>query len=124
MKRDVPATPFKVDGPNSTWTSSSELPENPVGQLATMTRAGAQEMATMTTLAKQGQRSSLSNAGGAAQQGGSASTGQLVEEFVKKVNYVLQGCGQTISKDDVRVVMASDQGTGYSEIYYRQGQRV
>ena len=91
MKRDVPATPFKVDGPNSIWTSSSELPENPVGQLATMTRAGAQEMATMTTLAKQGQRSSSSNAGGAAQQGGSASTGQLVEEFVKKVNYVLHG---------------------------------
>ena len=91
MKRDVPTTPFKIDGPNSTWTSSSELPENPVGQLTTMTRAGAQEMATMTTLAKQGQRSSSSNAGGAAQQGGSVSTGQLVEEFVKKVNYVLHG---------------------------------
>ena len=74
MKRDVPATPFKVDGPNSTWTS----PENPVGQLATMTQAGAQEVATMTTLARRGQRSSSSNAGGAAQQGGSTSTGQQV----------------------------------------------
>jgi hypothetical protein len=53
MKRDVPATPFEVDGPNSTWTSS-DSPENPVGQLATMTQAGAQEVATMTTLAKRG----------------------------------------------------------------------
>ena len=78
MKLDVPATPFKVHGPNSTWTSSSDSPENPVGQLATMTQAGAQEVATMTTLAKRGQRSSSSNAGGAAQQGGSTSTGQQI----------------------------------------------
>ena len=81
MKRDVPATPFKV-GPNSTWTS----PENPVGQLATMTQAGAQEVAAMTTLARRGQRSSSSNAGGAAQQGGSTSTGQQIPPSLHQYN--------------------------------------
>ena len=90
MKRDVPATPVKVDGPNSTWTSSSDSPENKVGQLATMTRAGAQEVATMTSLARRGQRSSSSNAGGAAQQGGSTSTGQQIPPslFQQQVNQV------------------------------------
>ena len=86
MKRDGPATPFKVDGPNSTWTSSSDSLENPVGQLATMTQAGAQEVATMTTLAKRGQRSSSSNAGGAAQQDGSTSTGQQIPPSLHQFN--------------------------------------
>ena len=67
MKQDVPATPFKVDGPNSTWTSSSDAPENPLGQLSTTIQASSQEMANMTTLAKRGQRSSSSTAGGTGQ---------------------------------------------------------
>ena len=86
MKRDVPATPFEVDGPNSTWTSSSDSPENPVGQLPTMTQAGAQEVATMTTPAKRGQRSSSPNAGGAAQQGGSTPTGQQIPPSLHQYN--------------------------------------
>ena len=86
MKCDVPATPFKVDGPNSTWTSSSESPENPVGQLSTTIQASSQEMANMTTLAKRGQRSSSPTAGGAAQQGGSASTGQQILPSLHQYN--------------------------------------
>ena len=86
MKRDVPATPFKVDGPNSTWTSSSESPENPVGQLSTTIQASSQEVANMTTLAKRGQKSSSSTAGGAAQQGGSASAGQQIPPSLHQYN--------------------------------------
>jgi hypothetical protein len=43
-----------------------------------------------------------------------------LEEFVKKVNYVLHGLktSDSIPKDNVRVVMASDQRTESSETHH------
>ena len=86
MKRDVPATPFKVDCPTSTWTSSSDSPEIPVGQLTGTIQSSAQEMANVTSLTRRGQRSSSSTAGGAAHWDGSAPAGQQIPTSLHQYN--------------------------------------
>ena len=78
MKRDARATPFKINGPTSTWTSSSDSPENPVGQLTHATQSSAQEVAEMSSMTRRGQRSSSSTAGGAAHGDGSSTAGQQI----------------------------------------------
>ena len=77
MKRVVPATPFKVDGPNSTWTSSTDSPEKLVEQMSIYGNQPddpAQEVATVTKVSKRGQ-GSASAAGGSAHWGGSTESG-------------------------------------------------
>ena len=87
MKRDALATPFKIDGPTSTWTSSSDSPENPVSQLTHATQTSTQEVAVMSSMTRRGQRSSSSTAGGAAQGDGSSTAGQQVPTGLHQYNF-------------------------------------
>ena len=98
MKREVPATPFKVDGPNSTWTSSTESPEKmadqPSGQSAMMPISDqpanpAQEATTVANRPKRGQGSAGAS-GGSAQWGGSSASGQQIPPSLHQHNTIQQ----------------------------------
>ena len=98
MKREVPATPFKVDGPNSTWTSSTESPEKmadqPSGQSAMMPISDqpanpAQEATAVANRPKRGQGSAGAS-GGSAQWGGSSASGQQIPPSLHQHNTIQQ----------------------------------
>jgi len=84
MKREVPATPFKVDGPNSTWTSSTDSPEKlaeqqsgpaPMMHISDQPANPTQEAISLANKLKRGQGSAAAS-GGSAQWGGSSASGQ------------------------------------------------
>ena len=84
MKREVPATPFKVDGPNSTWTSSTDSPEKLAEQqsqqaavmhISDQPANPTQEAISLANRLKRGQGSAAAS-GGSAQWGGSSASGQ------------------------------------------------
>ena len=84
MKREVPATPFKVDGPNSTWTSSTDSPEKLAEQqsqqaaimhISHQPANPTQEAISLANRLKRGQGSAAAS-GGSAQWGGSSASGQ------------------------------------------------
>eukprot|EP00435_Cladocopium_sp_Y103_P028471 s1173_g7.t1 len=99
MKREVPATPFKVDGPNTTWTSSTDSPEKPADQLsgqpATMSAINnqpanpAQEAVSLASRAKRGQGSAAAS-GGSAQWGGSTASGHQIPPGLHQHNTIQQ----------------------------------
>ena len=102
MKPDVPATPFKVDDPTSTWTSSYDSPETPVGQLTSTIHSSAQEMANVASLTRRGHRSPSSTAGGTAHWDGSATAGQQIPTSLHQ--YKTQNVQQNMFQQQVNQV--------------------